>query len=32
MQEHIQELSWEPAFQRGIEQKKYALDTKINPL
>jgi hypothetical protein len=31
MQEHIQELSREPAFQRGIEQKKYAVDTQEKP-
>jgi hypothetical protein len=31
MQEHIQELSWEPAFQRGVEQQKYALDAQDQP-
>lgn len=31
MQEHIQELSWEPAFQRGVDQKKYAVDAQNHP-
>jgi len=31
MQEHIQALSWEPAFHRGVAQKKYALDTQDQP-
>lgn len=31
MQEHIQELSGEPAFQRGNEQTKYKLDQQNKP-
>jgi hypothetical protein len=31
MQEHIQELSWEPEFQRGSEQQKYEVDHQGKP-